>query len=145
MLETGVSAKTFRLNCSPVINLFPQTAEPILLDQTRYEYPVVPDVRRRNALEIFSVDQVLSSNPQTQEVRNYEPFFSYRHSALQEKKQMFWNATRRPSGRAERRGNGDLALAGGSLRQTGAPGRGHPHRALHVHQSRSARQAALRP
>jgi type VI secretion system protein ImpG len=99
MLETGVSAKTFRLNCSPVINLFPLTAEPILLDQTRYEYMVVPDARRRNALEIFSVDEVLSSNPQTQEIRYYEPFFSYRHSALQEKKQMFWSATRRPSGR----------------------------------------------
>ena len=99
MLETGVSTKTFRLNSSPVINLFPLTAEPILLDQTRYEYMVVPDARRRNALEIFSVDEVLSSNPQTQEIRYYEPFFSYRHSALQEKKQMFWNATRRPSGR----------------------------------------------
>jgi type VI secretion system protein ImpG len=99
MLEVGVSAKTFRLNCSPVINLFPLTAEPILLDQTRYEYQVVPDVRRRNALEIFSVDQVLSSNAQTQEITHYEPFFSYRHSAFQEKKQAYWHATRRPSGR----------------------------------------------
>ncbi len=99
MLETGVTSRTFRLNCSPVVNLFPLTAEPILLDQTRYEYQVVPDARRRNALEIFSVDQVLSSNPQTQEVAYYEPFFSYRHAAAEEKKQMFWNATRRPSGR----------------------------------------------
>ena len=66
-LEVGVSAKTFRLNCSPVINLFPLTAEPILLDQLRYEYPVIPDVRRSNALEIFSVDEVVSSNAQTQE------------------------------------------------------------------------------
>jgi type VI secretion system protein ImpG len=99
MLEAGVSAKTFRPNSSPVINLFPHTSEPILLDQTRYEYPVVPDARRRNALEIFSVDEVLSSNPQTQEVRHYEPFFSYRHSMQPEKKQVFWSATRRPSGR----------------------------------------------
>ncbi len=99
MLETGVTSRTFRLNCSPVINLFPLTAEPILMDQTRYEYPVVPDARRRNALEIFSVDQVLSSNPQTQEVTYYEPFFSYRHGTAREKEQMFWNATRRQSGR----------------------------------------------
>ena len=104
MLETGLSAKTFRLNCSPIVNLFPLTAEPILLDQTRYEYPVVPDARRRNALEVFSVDQVLSSNPQTQEIKYYEPFFSYRHAALQDKKQMFWNATRRPSTRADDEG-----------------------------------------
>ena len=44
MLELGVSAKTFRLNCSPIVNLFAQTAEPILLDHTAYEYQVVPDV-----------------------------------------------------------------------------------------------------
>jgi type VI secretion system protein ImpG len=99
-LETAVSAKSFRLNCTPVINLFPLTAEPILLDQTRFEYSVVPDARRRGALEIFSVDEVLSSNPQTQEIRQFEPFFSHRHAAQQDKKQMFWNASRRPSGRA---------------------------------------------
>jgi len=104
MLETGTAAKTFRLNCSPVINLFPLTAEPILVDQTRYEYQVVPDARRRNALEIFSVDEVLSSNPRTQEIRRYEPFFSYRHAGLHEKKQMFYNATRRPSGRLDDEG-----------------------------------------
>jgi len=28
-----------------VINLFAQTAEPILLDQTKYEYPITPDAR----------------------------------------------------------------------------------------------------
>ena len=36
-LEIGVSAKMFRLGCAPVVNLFAQTAEPILLDQTRYD------------------------------------------------------------------------------------------------------------
>jgi type VI secretion system protein ImpG len=109
-LEVGVSAKTFRLNCTPVINLFPLTAEPILLDQTRYEYPVVPDARRRNALEIFSIEEVLSSNPQTQEIRYYDPFFSHRHAASREKKQMFWNATRRPSTRIDDEGT-EISIA----------------------------------
>ena len=104
ILETGVAAKTFRLNCSPIINLFPLTAEPILLDQTRFEYAVVPDARRRNALEIFSVDQVLNSNPQTQEIRDYEPFFSHRHATTKDKGRMFWNATRRASTRANDEG-----------------------------------------
>jgi type VI secretion system protein ImpG len=36
-LEVGINAKTLRLGCSPVINLFPQTAEPILLTQNRSE------------------------------------------------------------------------------------------------------------
>jgi type VI secretion system protein ImpG len=97
MLELGVSAKTFRLGCTPVVNLFPQTAEPILLDQTRSEYPVIPDVRRPFATEVFSVDQVVSTNPQSQEVTTYEPFYSYRHGIARERKQTFWNITRRPS------------------------------------------------
>ena len=40
----GVSAQTFRLGCTPIINLFEQTAEPIPLTQFRYEYHITPDV-----------------------------------------------------------------------------------------------------
>jgi type VI secretion system protein ImpG len=100
MLEAGVSAKTLRPACAPIVNLFEHTAEPIAIDQLRHEYPVVPDVRRRHALEIFSIDEVVSANPQSQEVTAYEPFYSYRHAALREKKQTFWHSSRRASGRA---------------------------------------------
>jgi type VI secretion system protein ImpG len=94
MLELGVSSRTFRLGCSPIVNLFAQTAEPILLEHTKYEYPVVPDISRRAAMEVFSVDDVVSVNPQTQEVVRYEPFYSYRHG-MREKQQAFWHAVRR--------------------------------------------------
>jgi type VI secretion system protein ImpG len=97
MLELGVTAKTLRPDCSPIINLFEHTAEPILLDHLRHEYPVIPDVRRRHALETFSIREVVSANPQTQQVTKFEPFYSYRHGATREKNQTFWHATRRPS------------------------------------------------
>ena len=97
MLELGVTAKTLRPDCTPIINLSEHTAEPILLDQLRHEYPIVPDVRRRHALEIFSIEEVVSANPQTQEVTNFEPFFSYRHGRSREKKQTFWHVARRAS------------------------------------------------
>ena len=42
VLELGVNERTFRLGCTPAINLFPQSAEPILLSQTRHEYTIVP-------------------------------------------------------------------------------------------------------
>jgi type VI secretion system protein ImpG len=100
MLELGVSAKTFRINTTPIINLFAQTAEPILLDQRRYDYSVIPDVRRPQATEVFSVDEVVTINPQSNEVVRFEPFYSYRHATLRDKKQMFWLAHRRPSGKA---------------------------------------------
>jgi len=100
ILELGVNAKTFRLNATPIVNLFMQTAEPILLDQRKYEYPVVPDVRRPQATEVFSIDEVLSINPQTNEVQRFEPFYSFRHGTQRDKKQTFWLAHRRPSAKA---------------------------------------------
>lgn len=99
MLELGIGAKTFRLNCAPIVNLFPHTAEPVHLDQTRYEYPVIPDIRRRTALEIFSVDSAMSSNPRSQEIVHFDPMYSYRHSLREETGKAFWKASRRASGR----------------------------------------------
>ena len=98
MLELGVSGKTFRLGCAPIVNLFPQTAEPILLDHTHYEYQVVPDVTRRKATEVFEITEVVSADPQSQEVRRFEPLYSFRHGRAGSKAQGFWHAARRPSG-----------------------------------------------
>ena len=104
MLELGVSAKTFRLGCSPIVNLFPHTAEPILLSHRKFEYPVVPDVNRRHALEVFEVMEVVSANPQSREVTKFEPFYSYRHGMTRSKVQAFWQAKRRPSGHRDDEG-----------------------------------------
>ena len=73
MLELGVGSKTFKLNCAPIVNLFQQTAEPILLDHTAYEYQVVPDVTRRRATEVFEITEVKSANPQSGDVVQFEP------------------------------------------------------------------------
>jgi type VI secretion system protein ImpG len=118
-LETGISASTFRLGCAPVVNLFPQTAEPILLDQQKYEYSVVPDARRPLAMEIFSVDQVSSLKTQQQEIVEYQPFYSFRHSTQRDRQQTFWVANRRPSVRPNDDGTEiDLALVDLSFRPT---------------------------
>ncbi|MFN3322427.1 MAG: type VI secretion system baseplate subunit TssF [Bryobacteraceae bacterium] len=98
-LELGVQSKVFRLGCAPVINLFEQTAEPILLDQQKYEYPIIPDVRRPTATEIFSVDEVASIDADTREIVRFEPFYSFRHGTGAQKQKAFWIASRRPSTR----------------------------------------------
>jgi type VI secretion system protein ImpG len=103
-LEVGISAKTFQLACAPAVNLFEQTAEPILISQRRFEYPIVPDVRRPNATEIFSVDEVVSVRPDTQEPVHFEPFYSYHHGAAEKRGQTFWLASRRASGRRDDEG-----------------------------------------
>ncbi len=92
-LEVGVSRDTFRLGCSPIINLFDQTSEPILLDQKRPEYLIVPDARRKQHTETFSVDEVTGVKRGSSNVVRYTPFYSYHHDAGS--KQAFWFSTRR--------------------------------------------------
>jgi type VI secretion system protein ImpG len=94
ILELGISAKTLKLGCAPVVNLFPQQAEPITVDQTKYEYAVVPDVRRQNTTEVFSVDDVTGQNPRTRHSVKYYPFYSFRHAASQADSPAFWHVTR---------------------------------------------------
>jgi type VI secretion system protein ImpG len=109
-LELELSKQTFRLGCTPVVNLFSQTAEPIQLNQRKYEYLIVPDVRRPYATEVFSVDEVNCINTATQQTATFEPFYSLRHSARSGKEQCYWLATRRPANRPNDEGT-DMYLS----------------------------------
>jgi type VI secretion system protein ImpG len=104
VLELGIGPKTFRINVTPIVNLFSLTAEPILLEQRKFEYAIVPDVRRPMGTEVFSIDEVVSINPQTSDVLRFEPFYSYRHATMRDKRQTFWMAHRRPSSKANDEG-----------------------------------------
>lgn len=97
-LELGVSGDTFRLNCTPIVNLFSQSCDAAIIDHARYEYPVTPDAGAREAVRVFSVDEVVSTNPQKQETVRFEPFYSYRHGSAAEHNQTFWYASRRDLG-----------------------------------------------
>ena len=103
-LEQGVSAGTFRLGCTPVVNLFEQTAEPIPLTQTRHEYRVIPDVATPQGMEVFSVDSVLGTDPVSRVSTDYLPFYSFRHGTSRETQRAFWQSSRRPSTREDDRG-----------------------------------------
>ena len=98
LLEAGVGERTVRLGCAPIVNLFPQTSEPILLTQRRHEYPVVPDARRRLTTETYSVDEVVGVSPGADKPLRFEPFYSYRHGGDRSTRKLFWQASRRTSG-----------------------------------------------
>ncbi len=109
-LELELSKKTFRLGCTPVVNLFLQVAEPIQLNQRRVEYPLIPDVRRPYSVEVYSVDEVSGINSANQKITTYEPFYSLRHSARRDDRNCFWLARRRPSNRPNDDGT-DISLS----------------------------------
>ena len=95
VLELGVNERTFRLGCTPAVNLFSQGAEPILLNQTRHEYNVIPDSRRSEVMEVFSIEEVVATNPRLRQSMVLEPFHAYRHQTRYQPELAFWMATRR--------------------------------------------------
>lgn len=94
-LEQGVDTATFRLGCTPIINLFEQIAEPVPLTQARHEYKVVPDVAQPLGLEVYSIDRVTATDPNSGTTTDFQPFYSFRHGQTQDSQQAFWYASRR--------------------------------------------------
>ena len=97
-LEQELGPQNFRLGCTPIVNLFRQTAEPVPLTQTHYEYRVLPDVHRQQQTEVYSIDEVLSAD--RQRTRQYRPFYSFRHQnawSARQQDDAYWYASRRPA------------------------------------------------
>jgi type VI secretion system protein ImpG len=92
-LERSLSAENFALGCTPIVNLFSQRAEPIMLDAAFSEFRVVADARRPHALEIYRVEGVRATNADGDE-RRFGPFYSVEHVSADE---AFWLAQRRPA------------------------------------------------
>lgn len=105
---------TFRLGCTPVVNLFTRATEPIRVDQRFPEYRLVADARRERYTEIHSVLEVTATSPGEQEQKVYAPFFSLSHAderaAATGVKGAFWMARRAQSERADVPGS-DVYLA----------------------------------
>ena len=103
-----VNADTFCLNAAPVVNLFKRIAEPIRIEHRQTEYPVIPDLRRRDATEVYAVDKVTAATAtsSTGEIV-YHPFYSMRHYLGKEgikEAETFWHLYRRPSAKKDDRG-----------------------------------------
>ncbi len=97
LVEFGVNSDIFQLGCVPVVNLFAQTAEPILVEHKTYEYRIVPDARREQSIDIFSVDRVTGVTSNAGEVADYQPFYSLRHVNAYDKERAYWQISRRLS------------------------------------------------
>jgi type VI secretion system protein ImpG len=97
-----INKDTFCLNAAPAVNLFHRVAEPIRVEQQKTEYRVIPDIRRQEATEVFTVERVTASSPSTPGKEfDFKPFYSVRHHLEEEygHRRTFWHLQRRPSGR----------------------------------------------
>lgn len=97
--KAPITEENFRLGCTPIVNLFSRMADPIYLSNQKYEYHVIPDVHRQKTTEIYSVNQVLTTDPKTNTTREFSPFYSLRHAYGEQMEKSFWYAMRRASQR----------------------------------------------
>jgi type VI secretion system protein ImpG len=106
----AIEACNFRLGCTPIVNLFRRTSEPIRLDQTNVDYRLVPDLRFERSTEIHTIRRVAFTMNFEEESRHIQPFFSYSHAAAQRGDTAFWIARREVSEREDLTGT-DILLS----------------------------------
>jgi type VI secretion system protein ImpG len=95
-LEQGVAASSFLLGCTPIINLFAQSAEPVSVTQTRYEVCVVPARLAPDGIEVFSIDEVIGVE-EGREAFPLQPFYKYHLGQTRDSFNAFWHQIRRAS------------------------------------------------
>lgn len=91
-----VDKDTFRLGCTPILNLFEQVAEPVKIDHQGYEFQIFGEASQDESTELHSVLKVEVSIPGVADLKRVEPFFSYHHYSL-ESEEYYWHLRREAS------------------------------------------------
>ncbi|NQZ08747.1 MAG: type VI secretion system baseplate subunit TssF [Algicola sp.] len=76
-----VTKDYFRLYCTPIVNLYQTTAEPITIDHHRQEYMLRPQHKNQQHIEIFSVDEVFGRTKAQSKPTIYASFESFEHES----------------------------------------------------------------
>jgi len=106
----NIDKNSFKLGCTPIINLFPKVSEPIRVHQRHSEYRLIPDQHREASTEIHSIIKISASSDIDNTVTAVQPFFSFRHQLGNKPPQTFWFARRVPTERVGLSGT-DLLLS----------------------------------
>jgi type VI secretion system protein ImpG len=79
-LPARISAENFRLFCTPVVNLFETSADPIKRDPKVYEHLLRAAGVRTSHMEIFEVVDVVGVRQGQVQRKQYPPFIAYSHA-----------------------------------------------------------------
>ena len=92
-LQKNVGLDNFLLGCTPVVNLFGKRAEPIRLTGKDSEVRIVPDARKPQSVEVYSVDSVAVAHADGKRTA-FRPFYGIEHG---ESEAHYYHAARRPA------------------------------------------------
>lgn len=92
---------TLRLGCTPMINLFERTSDPIRLDHTRVEYRLTPDIRQERATEVYAIEKITDTAANNRTPHIIQPFYAVNHTHTDTAPDCYWIARRVPSERPD--------------------------------------------
>jgi type VI secretion system protein ImpG len=96
VLENALDAAQFRLNCTPVVNLFPKTCGRVELHGRDIEYHVLPDRNRPQDFEVYGVEKVTGISRDGGGNFPIAPFYSAAHRSAANEERAYYTLQRRP-------------------------------------------------
>jgi type VI secretion system protein ImpG len=93
-LKNKITADTFALGCTPIVNLFKKIVEPLEINNQKIDYLITPDYRESNQLEIYSIDKVIGSNNINDE-SEYLPLYGIKNNIQTQSHPNFWLSKRK--------------------------------------------------
>lgn len=94
-LENALDESQFRLNCTPVVNLFPRSLDRIHLSMHETEHHVVPDVSRPMDFEVYAIDRMVGIGSGTEALVEIKPIFSTGHRSSETDAHAYYTVQRR--------------------------------------------------
>lgn len=108
--DREINSENFLLGCTPAVNLFKKTSEPIKVDHKSVDYRLISDIRREKTTEIHSINKIKTVSNFIEEPQEISPYFSFSHDVKEKDQQLFWVGRRIPTGRNDLPGT-DLYLS----------------------------------
>ena len=94
-LDSQITDASLQLHCSPMVNLFEQSAEPIRFDSHCREYPIIANAQYdQKHIEVYSVEKVNVSSTRYQDEIDSAPYFGRRFTQTKDK-YLYWHVNRK--------------------------------------------------
>lgn len=101
-IELPKTDNIFSLHTVPAVNLFKKTTEPLRLTHEQIDYDLVPDARRLNYTEIFSIERVYKIDQISNEKEEIIPYFAPGNLSVNDlNDQTFWYVKRVPGNKGD--------------------------------------------
>ncbi len=97
LLQKNIGPQNFLLGCTPIINLFSKTTEPLRLTRRKVDYPLVPDQRRDKTTQIHSIQKVIATIEGDASSHVLTPYFSFNHQTNHDDQGLYWFIKRIPA------------------------------------------------